>query len=218
MAVTITWSNHAAYQFMKKQLDLSADSIKVLLMRQGFTFNRDDHAKKANIKTNSGAISLTFTASTKKITRTTGSFLTDGFVPGNKITTDATSNPGPFTISTVIALEIVVLETVVDEGPVTKTVTSNDELATGSGYTQDTKTLSGKAVTEDDANNRAEMSADNVVWAASGGTIGPTPGAIFMDDTDTDKTILAYMDFGGDQEAPTGLNFTIIAPKLRLNT
>lgn len=218
MAVIVTWSNHAAYQFMKKQLELSSDSVKVLLMRQGFVFNRDDHAKRANIKTNSGAISISFVAGTKKITRGTGSFLADGFVVGNKITTDASLNPGPFTSTNVIALEITVSEALTTEGPVTKTVTSNDELATGSGYTQDTKTLTTKTVTEDDTNNRSEMSADNVVWAASGGSIGPTPGAIFMDDTDTDKTILAYMDFGGDQQAPSGQNFTIISPKLRLNT
>ncbi len=216
MGVTGTMSNHFKYQVAAKQVDLLNDSIKVLLMRQGFVFNRDDHAAKKNIKTNSGAISLTFVAATKKITRSSGSFVTDGFVIGNKITTDATLNPGPFTITNVIALEITVSEAVADEGPVTKTVTSNDELATGNGYTQDTKTLTNKTLTEDDTNDRAEMAADDVQWTASGGSIGPTPGAILYDDTSTDDVIIGYLDFGGDQAAASGANFTISTIRVRI--
>ncbi len=216
MGVTGTMSNHFKYQVAAKQVDLLNDSIKVLLMRQGFAFNRDEHAKKINIKTNSGAVSLTFVAATKKITRGSGSFVTDGFVVGNKITTDATLNPGPFTISAVSALEITVNEVVADEGPVTKTVTSNDELATGFGYTQDTKLLTGKTLTEDDANDRAEMAADDVTWPASGGTIGPTPGALLYDDTSTDDVVIGYLDFGGDQAAASGANFTISTIRVRI--
>ncbi|NIS80820.1 MAG: hypothetical protein GTO14_11555, partial [Anaerolineales bacterium] len=73
----------------------------------------------------SGAISLTFVAP-NRITRASGSFITDGFVIGNTITTDSaiTANQGPFTVTNVTALEITVSETVVvNEGPVTKTVT-----------------------------------------------------------------------------------------------
>ena len=216
MGVTGTMSNHFKYQVAAKQVDLSADSIKVLLMRQGFVFNRDDHAAKKNIKTNSGAISLTFVNATKKITRASGSFVTDGFIVGNRITTDAALNPGPFTISAVSALEITVNEAVANEGPVTKTVNSDDELSTGSGYTQDTKTLTGKVVTEDDTNDRAELSADDVAWAASGGTIGPTPGAILYDDTSPDDTIIGYLDFGGNQSAASGANFTITTIRVRI--
>jgi hypothetical protein len=216
MGVTGTMSNHFKYQVAAKQVDLSADNIKVLLMRQGFVFNRDDHAKKINIKTNSGAISLTFTAATKKITRGSGSFVTDGFVVGNKITTDAALNPGPFTIAAVSALEITVNEVVADEGPVTKTVTSDDELATGFGYTQDTKLLTGKTLTEDDTNDRAEMAADDVTWPASGGTIGPTPGALLYDDTSADDVIIGYLDFGGDQAAASGATFTISTIRVRI--
>jgi len=216
MGVTGTMSNHFKYQAAAKQVDLSGDSIKALLMRQGFVFNRDEHAKKINIKTNSGAISLTFVAATKKITRTTGSFVTDGFVVGNKITTDATLNPGPFTITNVVALEITVSESVADEGPVSKTVTSDDELTTGNGYTQDTKLLTGKTLTEDDANDRAEMAADDIVWTASGGAIGPTPGCLLYDDIATDDTIIGYLDFGGDQSAASGANFTISTVRVRI--
>jgi len=216
MAVTGTMSNHCKYQVAAKQIDLSLDTIKVLLMRDGFVFNRDNHAMKKNIKTNTGAISITFVSATKKITRGSGSFVTDGFVIGNKITTDAILNPGPFTITNVAALEITVTEAVADEGPVTKTVTSDDELTTGSGYTQDSKTLAGKVLTEDDTNDRAEMSADDVQWPASGGTIGPTPGALLYDDTTTDDTIIGYLDFGGNQSAASGANFTISTIRVRI--
>jgi hypothetical protein len=216
MAVTGIMTNHFKYQLAMKQIDLDLDSIKALLMRDGFVFNRDEHAAKKNIKTNSGAISITFSAAAKTITRTSGSFITDGFVAGNKITTDATLNPGPFTITNVTALVITVSEAVADEGPVTKTVTSDDELSTGNGYTQDTKTLANTTVTEDDTNDRAEMSADDVSWTASGGAIGPTPGAILYDDTSPDDTIIGYLDFGGNQSAASGANFTITTIRVRI--
>jgi hypothetical protein len=125
-------------------------------------------------------------------------------------------NPGPFTITNVAALVITVSEAVANEGPVTKTVTSDDELATGNGYTQDTKTLANTTVTEDDANDRAEMAADDVSWAASGGAIGPTPGAILYDDTSPDDTIIGYLDFGGNQSAASGANFTITTIRVRI--
>jgi hypothetical protein len=216
MPVTGIMSNHFKYQLAMKQIDLDVDTIKVLLMRDGFVFNRDEHAAKKNIKTNSGAISVTFDSGTKTITRSAGSFVTDGFVIGNRITTDAALNPGPFTITNVAALVITVSEAVANEGPVTKTVTSDDELATGNGYTQDTKTLANTTVTEDDANDRAEMAADDVSWAASGGAIGPTPGAILYDDTSPDDTIIGYLDFGGNQSAASGANFTITTIRVRI--
>jgi len=77
--------------------------------------------EKKNKQATTGALAMTFVASTKKITRAAGSFVTDGFTEDTIITTDAVLNPGPFTVVTVAALEMVVLETVVDEGPVTKT-------------------------------------------------------------------------------------------------
>jgi len=216
MTISATLSNHYKYQLGKKQIDLSADSIIICLMRQGFVFNRDDHATKINFKTNSGAISITF-AVAKTITRITGSFITDGFVIGNKITTDATSNPGPFTITNVTQYIITVSETVANEGPVTKVVTSDDEIPTAYGYTQYAKTLTTQVLTEDDANNRAEMGCDDLTWTASGGTIGPSPGALLVNDSTSDKTVIGYLDFGGDQQATTGLTFSVGGIKIRVS-
>lgn len=93
---------------------------------------------------------------------------------------------------------------------------SASELATANGYTVNTKTLSGITVTEDDTNDRASAVWANVVWTASGGSIGPSPGAIIFDDTTTDDTVVGYIDFGGNQTATNGGTFTITAPTFYL--
>lgn len=71
----------------------------------------------------SGAISITFDEGAQTITRSSGSFVSDGFLVDESITTDATLNPGPFTISDVQETVITVYYGIVDEGPVTKTIT-----------------------------------------------------------------------------------------------
>lgn len=89
---------------------------------------------------------------------------------------------------------------------------SASELATGNGYTANTKTLAGVAVTEDDTDDRTEVTWSNVTWTASGGSIGPSPGAIIFDDTVTTPTadpIVQYIDFGGDQTQADGGTATI---------
>jgi len=96
---------------------------------------------------------------------------------------------------------------------------SASELATGYGYTRNTKTLAGVAVTEDDTDNRTEVTWTNVTWTASGGAIGPTPGAIIFDDTVTTPTadpIIGYIDFGGEQTQADGGVATISAVEVRI--
>ncbi len=88
---------------------------------------------------------------------------------------------------------------------------SASELATANGYTVKTKALTGIAITEDDTDDRAEITWNNVSWVASG-AIGPTPGAIIFDDTVTTPTadpIVGYIDFGGDQTQASGGTLTI---------
>jgi len=208
MGATASLSNYAKYQFAKKQIDLSADDIRICLARISYTFNPDRVAKFINFRTNSGAISITF-SNAKTITRGSGSFLTDGFIIGNKITTDSGTNPGPFTISNVSQFVITVNEAVTNEGPVTKTVSSDDELATNFGYTQYAMALTAKVLSQDDTNNWAQMVCDPVIWSASGGTIGPTPGALLIDNTLGDKTVIGYLDFGANYQALTGTNFEL---------
>jgi hypothetical protein len=78
------------------------------------------------------------------------------------------------------------------------------ELATGNGYTQQNKALAGGTLTEDDVNDKAYREFDDVSWAASGGSIGPTGAAIIYDDTTADKTIIGCIDFGADYTIPDG--------------
>jgi len=49
MAITLTVSNHFKYQLMDKQVDLSADTLKIILMNNTFAFDKDDDATLANV-------------------------------------------------------------------------------------------------------------------------------------------------------------------------
>ena len=221
MAVTAIVSNHMKYNLAKKLIDLSADSIKVLLMRSGFVFEKDNHAKKINIKGTITAITLAISAGLA-LTDSGSGFITAGFVPGNSVTMSGFTNGGnncTKIISTVAAGTIVFTSTaglVAEAAGNSVTVTAEDELATGSGYTKDTKVVTGLALAEDDANDRAEASWDNVTWTAAGGSIGPTPGAIFYDDTSADDTIIGYVNLGAEETAADGANFVITNGKFRL--
>lgn len=96
---------------------------------------------------------------------------------------------------------------------------SASELATGYGYTQNTKVLTGVTVTEDDTDDRCEVTWSNPTWTASGGAIGPTPGATVFDNTVTTPTanpILGYIDFGGDQTQADGGVATIANVEFRI--
>lgn len=84
---------------------------------------------------------------------------------------------------------------------------SGQELANGNGYLTGGVTLTGVVVTEDDTDDRGEVTWANATWTASGGTIGPTPGAMLVDDTPTTPQadpIVAYIDFGGEQSQADG--------------
>lgn len=86
---------------------------------------------------------------------------------------------------------------------------SASELATGNGYTQNTKTLANVALSEDDTNDRLSVTWDDAAWTASGGSIGPSPGAIIFDDTSSDDTVIGFIDFSSDQTATDGGTFTV---------
>lgn len=140
--MTTEVSNHFKYQVAVKQIDLATDSLKIVLMGTGFTFNKDTHATYADV--------------------------------------------------------------------------SASELATGNGYTQNTKTLASVVVTEDDTNDRANMACADVSWTAAGGAIGPAAGAIIFSDTSSDDTVVGYIDFGTDKTADDGAPFQITSIIVRL--
>ena len=93
---------------------------------------------------------------------------------------------------------------------------SASELPTGNGYTANTKTLAGVVVTEDDTDDRTEVTWSSVTWTASGGDIGPTPGAIIFDDTEAGDSIVGYIDFAGNQTQSNGGIATIANVEFRI--
>lgn len=94
---------------------------------------------------------------------------------------------------------------------------SGSELASGNGYTTGGNTLAGVSVTEDDTDDRTEITWNNTSWTASGGAIGPTPGAIIYDNTEATNTIVGYIDFGGEQTQADGGTATISNIEVRIS-
>lgn len=91
-----------------------------------------------------------------------------------------------------------------------------DELPAASGYLQGTKILTGVTVTEDDTDDRCEITWDNPSWVAAGGSIGPSPGAIIYDNTIANDPIVGYIDFGSEYTQVDGGTFTVANPEVRL--
>jgi hypothetical protein len=80
----------------------------------------------ASTVTAAGGRTLTFAASGKTITASTGSFITDGYRVGRTlVVAGSSSNNGSYTIATVTALVITVVQTLVNEGPLSATATLN---------------------------------------------------------------------------------------------
>jgi hypothetical protein len=96
---------------------------------------------------------------------------------------------------------------------------SASELATGYGYTRNSKTLAGIVIAEDDNDDRTEITWSSVSWTASGGNIGPTPGAIIFDDTVTTPVadpIIGYLDFLNEATQVDGGTGTLNGIEFRL--
>jgi hypothetical protein len=231
MAVTAITSDRYKYALVTKLIDLENDSIKILLMRDGFIFDKGDHRLLVNIKLNvvidATGNTITVADAGNTFIRTSGSFLTDGFVVGGEVTTTNftnAANNGTFLISAISALVMTVTTTAGGDPSLTdetNTTVNNltwdldDELATGNGYTQDTKVLASPVVTEDNVNHYTNCTFDDITWLASGGIIGPSPGAILYDDTTTENTIIGYIDFDGDESRTAGLDLDIKNIELR---
>lgn len=94
---------------------------------------------------------------------------------------------------------------------------SGSELADGNGYSTGGNTLGGVAVAEDDTDDRAEVTWNNTTWTASGGVIGPTPGAIIRDNTVANEPIVGYIDFGGEKSQADGGTATVSNIEVRIS-
>lgn len=103
--------------------DTGADTFKAMLVRNGFTFQPSNHKYRKNIKATTGSIHYRVNATSLSIIRrpdTDGSsysFVADGFVPGNIITSNSATNPGPFRVVSVAPLTLRVA--LVDEATIT---------------------------------------------------------------------------------------------------
>lgn len=96
---------------------------------------------------------------------------------------------------------------------------SGSELPTGNGYSTGGNTLTGVSINEDDANNYTEITWANTTWTATGGDIGPSPGAIIYDDDATSpqaKTVIGFIDFGSEQTQINGGVATIANITVRI--
>jgi len=91
----------------------------------------------------------------------------------------------------------------------TLALVTGDQLATNYGYTQNDKVLANVSVTESDSEDASITTWDNVTWTASGGDIGPTGACIIYDDTTSDKTVVACIDFGTDYTIPATASFQL---------
>ena len=86
---------------------------------------------------------------------------------------------------------------------------SASELPDGNGYTAGGQSLTGKVWQRDDANKRAVLTCDDVIWLASGGSIGPCKSIIVYDNTVTDKPIIGYGEVDDAKTAVDGTHFYV---------
>lgn len=84
-------------------------------------------------------------------------------------------------------------------------ISSNE--VSGSGYTPGGESLTGKLVTEDDANDLVVFDADNVVWSGVSFTNGRY--AILYNATLAGDNLIAAFDFGSDL-SPSSEDFTVL--------
>lgn len=217
MPSSAVYSNHFKYSLSTKGINLSSDTIKVLLMRSGFTFNKKTHATKKNIKgTITGSSNIVWSASAKTATLAAGGYVDAGFVIGNQLLVSGTSsNNGTFTVTGVSDTVLTFTETVTDEADTSAVISCTDELETGFGYTQDNKTVS-LTVEENDTSDECIITIPTISWTASGGSIGPTPGAILYSDTSTDDTIIAYFEFNSEVTAQDTVVLSLINGEMSL--
>lgn len=83
------------------------------------------------------------------------------------------------------------------------------EIANGNGYTTGGASLTGVTWAYNTGNDNTKWDANDVTWTASGGSIGPSDGAVIYDDTATNDKLVCYIDFGQEESAGDGTDFKI---------
>ncbi len=88
----------------------------------------------------------------------------------------------------------------------TYTNVSGEELSAGNGYSTGGNTLLSGELTENDTDDRGQMTWGDSTFTGSGGSIGPTGAAIVYDDTVAEKTVVGCIDYGEDISIGDGIN------------
>jgi hypothetical protein len=163
-------------------VDFGADTFNAILMRAGFSYSNSRHLLLKNVQA-SAAITYDVDASVRTLTRSSGSFITDGFVVGNYLTVDAGANSANvFQIASVASATVLRLTeisgTIVSETSQTNTWSTDDEMATGSGYTH-----GGFTVTFTVDSGVLDMVTIDLSTGGNFGTAARTGGFLIYDDT-----------------------------------
>jgi len=91
--------------------------------------------------------------------------------------------------------------------------TIEEQITLENGYTGPV-TLANGAVAEDETNQQAEYTADDVSITASGGTFGPTDTAVIFNDTHAEKPIAGIIAFGVIYTPDDGVSVDITGIKI----
>ena len=96
--------------------------------------------------------------------------------------------------------------------------TTGEELATGGGYTANSKVVGALTLQKDLINKTYEIVVPPLTWTSSG-TIGPAAGLIIIDNTPAslaDKPVVYYVDFGGDKTESNPTDFVVPSQRIKL--
>jgi hypothetical protein len=202
MNLSFTISQQLKNELLNADVDFVTDSFKCLLMRADFSFSSTNHLNLINIKTNTGTINFRLDAAaagtTATIYRQSGSFIVDGFVTNNYITLSAGNNTGKtLKITSVVSatelrVSLVSGASLVDDGDDTPTyvsgiITSDDEFATGGGYTQ-----GGFTPTFTVVDNLLYLDTFDLVDEFGASNLLTSPGCIIYDDTEANDVIICF--------------------------
>src|SRR3974390_735658 len=83
---------------------------------------------------------------------------------------------------------------------------SGNEIASGNGYTTGGAT---STISVANASGTETGTAADVTWTASGGSVGPFRYAVVYDNTNTDKSLIAWFDYGSSITLNSGESFTV---------
>jgi N-acetylglutamate synthase/N-acetylornithine aminotransferase len=72
------------------------------------------------------------------------------------------------------------------------------QIATGNGYIQNSMTLSGVTIAENSVTDLWTISWEDLMWTASGGSIEAFNSMIIYDDSTTDDTVIACINFSAN--------------------